>query len=194
MPFNLPNILTLSRIAAIPVVIACFWLEGWIGHDESHWLAAALFAAASITDYFDGWLARRWQQISKLGRFLDPIADKLLVAAVLMMMCGFGTLRGAHILAALIILCREVLVSGLREFLAELRIGLPVSKLAKWKTAIQMLALAVLLVGDAGPSWTMVVGLVLLWAAAGLTLITGYDYLRMGLRHMAEDAPPGSAE
>lgn len=190
MPFNLPNILTLSRIVAIPLVIACFWLDGWIGVDGARWVAAALFAAASITDYFDGWLARRWQQISKLGRFLDPIADKLLVAAVLMMMCGFGTLRGAHILAALIILCREVLVSGLREFLAELRIGMPVSKLAKWKTAIQMVALTVLLVGEAGPAWTMTAGLILLWAAAGLTLITGYDYLRSALAHMTETETP----
>ena len=194
MPFNLPNVLALSRIAAIPVVVACFWLEGWIGHDGANWAAAILFAIASITDYFDGWLARRWQQISKLGRFLDPIADKLLVAAVLMMLCGFGTLRGVHILAALIILCREVLVSGLREFLAELRIGMPVSKLAKWKTAIQMLALTVLLVGDAGPAWTMTVGLVLLWAAAGLTLITGYDYLRSALAHMTEPEPPPPRE
>lgn len=194
MPFNLPNVLTLSRIAAIPVIIACFWLDGWMGRDGANWVAASLFALASITDYFDGWLARRWQQISKLGRFLDPIADKLLVAAVLMMLCGFGTLRGVHILAALIILCREVLVSGLREFLAELRIGVPVSKLAKWKTAIQMLALTVLLVGDAGPPWTMTVGLVLLWAAAGLTLITGYDYLRSALAHMTETEPPPPRE
>ena len=190
MPFNLPNVLTLSRIVAIPLVVACFWLDGWMGQDGAKWLAAILFSAASITDYFDGWLARRWQQISKLGRFLDPIADKLLVAAALLMMCGFGTLRGIHILAALIILCREILVSGLREFLAELRIGMPVSKLAKWKTAIQMLALAVLLVGDAGPSWTMTVGLVLLWAAACLTLITGYDYLRSALAHMTETETP----
>jgi len=194
MPFNLPNVLTLSRIAAIPLVVACFWLDGWIGRDGANWAAAILFAIASITDYFDGWLARRWQQISKLGRFLDPIADKLLVAAVLMMMCGFDTLRGVHVLAALIILCREVLVSGLREFLAELRVGMPVSKLAKWKTAIQMVALTVLLVGHAGPPWTMTAGLVLLWAAAGLTLITGYDYLRSALAHMTEPEPPPPRE
>jgi cardiolipin synthase len=194
MPFNLPNVLTLSRIAAIPVIIACFWLDGWMGHDGARWVAASLFALASITDYFDGWLARRWQQISKLGRFLDPIADKLLVAAVLMMLCGVGTLRGVHILAALIILCREVLVSGLREFLAELRVGMPVSKLAKWKTAIQMVALTVLLVGDSGPPWTMTAGLALLWAAAGLTLITGYDYLRSALAHMTETEPPPPRE
>ena len=191
MTFNLPNLLTLSRIAAIPVVVGCFWLDHWFGRDWAQWAAMVVFVIASVTDYFDGWLARRWQMISRLGRFLDPIADKLLVASVLLMLCGFGTLRGMHVLAALIILCREILVSGLREFLAELRVGLPVSGLAKWKTGIQMTSLSVLLVGDAGPKGfpTMEIGLVLLWAAALLTLITGYDYLRTGLQHMREHEP-----
>jgi cardiolipin synthase len=183
MPFNLPNLLTLSRIAAIPLVVASFWLDrGW-----AQWTAAVLFIAASITDYFDGWLARRWQMVSRVGRFLDPIADKLLVAAVLLLLCAFETLRGVHVIAALVILCREIMVSGLREFLAELRVGLPVSSAAKWKTAIQMTALGVLLVGDAGPAWVMPLGLALLWFAAALTLWTGYDYLRAGLAHMIED-------
>lgn len=183
MLFSLPNLLTLTRIAAIPLVVASFWLDrGW-----AQWTAALLFVAASITDYFDGWLARRWQQVSRLGRFLDPIADKLLVAAVLLLLCAFHTLHGVHVIAALIILCREIMVSGLREFLAELRVGLPVSSAAKWKTSIQMTALGVLLVGDAGPSWVMPLGLVLLWFAAALTLWTGYDYLRAGLAHMVED-------
>ncbi len=194
MPFNLPNLLTLSRIAAIPIVVTCFWLDQWLGRDLAQWTAMVVFVVASVTDYLDGWLARRWQMISRLGRFLDPIADKLLVASVLLMLCGFGTLRGLHVLAALIILCREILVSGLREFLAELRVGLPVSNLAKWKTGIQMTSLAVLLVGEAGPKGfpTMEIGLVLLWAAALLTLITGYDYLRTGLQHMREHEPPAA--
>jgi len=153
-----------------------------------------LFMAAGITDWFDGYFARRYHQISRLGRFLDPIADKLLVAAALVMLVDNGQLRGVHVLAALIILAREILVSGLREFLAELRVSLPVSQLAKWKTAAQMAAIAVLLLGDAAPAIVTQIGLVLIWVAAGLTLITGYDYLRTGLRHMAEDQPAGGAQ
>ena len=182
---NLPNLLTLSRIAAIPVVVACFWLN----RDWAPWFCMTVFVAACVTDWFDGYFARRNHQISRFGRFLDPIADKLLVAAALVMLVNSGTLRGVHVLAALIILAREILVSGLREFLAELRVGLPVSQLAKWKTAVQMLAIALLLVGDAASPMITQAGLVLIWIAAGLTLITGYDYLRTGLRHMAEDAP-----
>jgi cardiolipin synthase len=187
---NTANILTLSRIAAIPLVVACFWLDrGW-----SQWLSMILFVAAGVTDWFDGYFARRYHQISRLGRFLDPIADKLLVAAALLMLVDSGPLSGVHVLAALIILAREILVSGLREFLAELRVGLPVSQLAKWKTAVQMAAIAFLLVGDAASPVVTKLGLWLIWIAAGLTLVTGYDYLRTGLRHMAEDTPAGSAE
>lgn len=183
---NLPNLLTLSRIAAIPVVVACFWLErGW-----AQWLSMILFTAACVTDWFDGYFARRYHQISRFGRFLDPIADKLLVAAALLMLVNSGPLRGVHVLAALIILAREILVSGLREFLAELRVGLPVSQLAKWKTGVQMVAIALLLVGDAAAPVVTTIGLWAIWIAAGLTLITGYDYLRTGLRHMAEDQTP----
>jgi len=187
---NTANILTLSRIAAIPLVVLCLWLD----RPWSPWVSVVLFAAAAITDWFDGYFARRYHQISRLGRFLDPIADKLLVAAVLVMLVHSGPLRGVHVFAALIILAREILVSGLREFLAELRVGLPVSQLAKWKTAVQMGAITFLLLdGAAGPIVTAI-GLWLIWIAAGLTLITGYDDLRTGLRHMAEDSPPGSAE
>jgi cardiolipin synthase len=182
---NLPNLLTLSRIAAIPLVVACFWLDrGW-----AQWLSAALFAIACITDWFDGYFARRYHQISRFGRFLDPIADKLLVAATLVMLVDNHTLRGLNVLAALIILAREILVSGLREFLAELRVSLPVSQLAKWKTAAQMVALTILLLGDAVSEVVHQVGIGLIWAAAVLTLVTGYDYLRTGLRHMAEGGP-----
>ena len=184
---NLPNILTLSRIAAIPVVVACFWLDGgW-----AQWLSMLVFVAACVTDWFDGYFARRYHQISRFGRFLDPIADKLLVAAALLMLVERGPLNGIHVLAALIILAREILVSGLREFLAELRVGLPVSQLAKWKTGVQMVAIALLLMGDTAAHWVTVAGLWLIWAAALLTLITGYDYLQTGLKHMAEDSPPG---
>lgn len=185
MLFNLPNVLTLSRIVAIPLVVACFWLDrGW-----AQWLSMILFVIAAVTDWFDGYFARRYHQISRLGRFLDPIADKLLVAAALVMLVDSGTLGGVNVLAALIILAREILVSGLREFLAELRVGLPVSALAKWKTGVQMVAIAALLVGDAASPYVAQAGIVLIWIAAALTLITGYDYLRTGLRHMAEDAP-----
>ena len=187
---NFANILTMSRIAAIPVIVACMLLRapGW------HWVALALFILACMTDWFDGYVARRLDQVSPLGRFLDPIADKLVVAAVLLILVSIGHIDGWTILAALIILCREILVSGLREFLAELRVGLPVSQLAKWKTTVQMVAIAFLLVGDAASPVITTLGIWLIWIAAVLTLITGYDYLRTGLRHMAEDAPPGSAE
>ena len=183
--FSLPNLLTLSRIAAIPLVVACFWLD----HGWAQWVSASLFAIACITDWFDGYFARRYHQISRFGRFLDPIADKLLVAAALVMLVDNGTLKGLNVLAALIILAREILVSGLREFLAELKIGVPVSQLAKWKTGAQMVAIATLLVGDAASPYVTQIGIVLIWIAAALTLITGYDYLRTGLRHMAEDSP-----
>ncbi len=178
---NLPNLLTLSRIVAIPLVVACFWLDrGW-----AQWLSAGLFAVACITDWFDGYFARRYHQISRFGRFLDPIADKLLVAAALVMLVKNGQLSDINVLAALIILAREILVSGLREFLAELHVSLPVSQLAKWKTGAQMGAITFLLLGDAAPPLVGQIGLALIWMAAALTLVTGYDYLRTGLRHMS---------
>jgi CDP-diacylglycerol---glycerol-3-phosphate 3-phosphatidyltransferase len=185
---SVPNLLTLSRILAIPIVIATFY----IGGDYVRWFACVLFSAAGVTDWLDGHMARRWAQQSELGRFLDPIADKLLVAATLLMLVAFDRLPMGALLPALVILCREILVSGLREYLAGLRVGLPVSKLAKWKTAIQMVAIGFLIVGDAGPSFLPVkdIGGALLWVAALLTLVTGYDYLRAGLAHMTRAAPP----
>lgn len=179
---SLPNLLTLSRIVVIPLVVATFYVDGAL----ARWVACALFVAAAITDWFDGYLARSRNQVSALGRFLDPIADKLLVAAVLLMLVAFDRVAPATVPAALVILLREILVSGLREFLAEIRIGMPVSRLAKWKTAIQMVALSVLLVGEVGPAELPVrqIGEVCLWAAAVLTMITGWDYLRSGLKHM----------
>src|SRR5205085_7272933 len=131
---SVPNLLTLSRILAIPVVIASFYVDG----EFARWFACVVFSAAGFTDWLDGHMARRWAQQSEIGRFLDPIADKLLVAATLLMLTTTGRLGYGAVLPALVILCREILVSGLREYLAELRVGLPVSRLAKWKTAIQM--------------------------------------------------------
>ena len=185
---SVPNLLTLSRILAIPLVVASFYVPG----DYARWFACALFSAAGFTDWLDGHVARRWAQQSEFGRFLDPIADKLLVSATLFMLVARGRfLTEWAVLPALVILCREILVSGLREYLAELRVGMPVSRLAKWKTAIQMVAIGVLIVGSAGPDFLPVVaiGETLLWLAALLTMVTGYDYLRAGLAHMTR-APP----
>jgi cardiolipin synthase len=192
MLMSLPNLLTLSRILAIPALVATFY---WPGH-TSNWVALAIFVIAGLTDFFDGWLARRWDMLSSFGRFLDPIADKLLVSAALLMLVAQGRIAGLSLLAAIVILCREILVAGLREFLAELRVAVPVSRLAKWKTTVQIVALCFLLVFDAAPpSWHIPeVGLALLWAAALLTLVTGYDYLRAGLRHMSGAPEPAPRE
>jgi cardiolipin synthase len=185
-----PNLLTVSRIVCIPVLVGLFYVDG----DWARWLACLVFATAATTDYVDGYLARSWQQQSPFGRWLDPVADKLLVASAILMLVGYDR---APLLPSLVILLREILVSGLREYMAEVSVGLPVSRLAKWKTAVQMVALGVLLVGDAGPDALPVqaVGWWGLWLAALLTLVTGWDYLRAGLRHMldASEAPPGAA-
>jgi cardiolipin synthase len=188
---SLPNLLTLSRIVAIPILVALLFLK----HPAAAWLACIIFTVAAVTDYFDGHFARTRRQISAVGVFLDPIADKLLVASVILMLVATARIDHFTVLPALVILCREILVSGLREFLASLQVSVPVSRLAKWKTAIQMVALGFLIVGQAGPSWIPVqmIGETGLWAAAILTLFTGYDYLRTGLAHMT-GAPDGSAE
>ena len=188
---NFANILTMSRIAAIPAIVGLLLIQGLVWH----WIALALFIVACVTDWFDGYVARRLDQVSPLGRFLDPIADKLVVAAVLLVLVSIGHIDGWSILAALVILCREILVSGLREFLAELRVGVPVSVLAKWKTAVQMIALGFLIVAKPEselPINAMLIGEILLWIAAVLTLITGYDYMTIGLKHMAASQPPKS--
>lgn len=191
--FNLPNLLTYARILAVPLIVLCFFLEGHLkSSDFARWSALAIFAAASITDYFDGYLARAWQQTSNIGRMLDPIADKLLVATCLLLLAAEtdGTIRGWSLWAAIIILCREILVSGLREYLADLKVSVPVTRLAKWKTTIQMLAIAVLI---AGPALDKIVfyatetGIVLLWISAVVTLYTGYDYFRAGLKHIVDE-------
>ena len=187
---SLPNILTYARIIAVPLVVLCFFVEGRLqSSDNSRWAALAIFAIASITDFFDGYLARIWQQTSTIGRMLDPIADKLLVSACLLLLAADGTIAGWTLWAAIIILCREVLVSGLREYLAELKVSVPVSQLAKWKTTAQMVALSFLLAGPAGDKimpYVTEIGIFLLWISAILTLYTGWDYFRAGLKHVMD--------
>lgn len=186
MMTSLPNLLTISRIVAIPLVIAAFYLPPMIPEHWARWGACVVFSAAGLTDWLDGHLARRWQQQSDFGRFLDPIADKLLVAATLLMLAAFDQLSRWALIPGLVILAREILVSGLREHLAMIRVGVPVTRMAKWKTVIQMVAIGVLLVGDSGPASLPVqaIGEALLWIAGFLTCVTGYDYLRAGLVHM----------
>lgn len=189
--FNLPNMLTYARIVAVPLVVLCFFLEGQLkSSDSARWAALSIFTLASITDYLDGYLARLWKQSSTIGRMLDPIADKLLVSACLLLVAADGTIAGWTLWAAIIILCREILVSGLREYLAELKVSVPVSTLAKWKTTIQMIAVGFLLAGPAGDKvlpYTTEYGIILLWIAAIITLYTGYDYFRAGLKHIVDD-------
>jgi CDP-diacylglycerol--glycerol-3-phosphate 3-phosphatidyltransferase len=182
---SVPNLLTYSRLVAVPMLAAVlFFIPGETGR----WLALAIFTFAAITDFFDGYLARAWSQQSRLGRMLDPIADKLLVGAVLLLLVGDQTISGWSVWAALIILSREILVSGLREFLAELNVTVAVSRMAKWKTTVQMVALGVLLVGEPGSRicncGAVETGLVMLWIAALLTIYTGFDYFRAGLKHV----------
>lgn len=184
---SLPNILTYGRLAAVPAVVGLlFWPEDhW-----SRWAALAVFVVAAITDYLDGYFARVYAQQSALGRMLDPIADKLLVAACLLMLAADGTIRGWALWAAIVILCREILVSGLREFLAELKVSVPVSRVAKWKTTVQLLAVGFLVAGPAGETvlpGTVPIGTGLLWVAAILTLYTGWDYLKAGLHHLVDE-------
>jgi cardiolipin synthase (CMP-forming) len=191
--FNLPNMLTYARIVAVPLVVLCFFLEGHLkSSDSARWAALTLFTFASITDYLDGYLARIWDQTSTIGRMLDPIADKLLVSACLLLLAADTekTIAGWSLWAAIIILCREILVSGLREYLAELKVSVPVSTLAKWKTTVQMIAIGFLLAGPAGEKilpYTTKIGITLLWVAAIITLYTGYDYFRAGLKHIVDE-------
>jgi len=195
-PLGLPNLLTYGRIAAVPAVVACmFWQEVLEGGLWLRWGALAIFISAGITDLLDGYFARSWGQHSTFGRMLDPIADKLLVASSLLMLAAEGTIRGWSLWAAIVILCREILVSGLREYLAELRVSVPVTQLAKWKTTLQLVAIGFLLAGEAGDAaWAILThttaplvtfaGLALLWISAALTLYTGYDYFKAGVHHL----------
>ena len=185
---TLPNLLTLSRILAVPILVFLLWRPTPIDYG----ITFILYCVVGITDYFDGYLARAQGRISRLGQFLDPIADKIMVAAVIVMLVstrnnsGEPVIHSFHILAALVILLREIIVSGLREFLAPLNVSMPVSTLAKWKTTLQLVALGALILSGAFPhqAWMHLVGIGSLWAAAALTIVTGYGYLRIGLRHM----------
>jgi CDP-diacylglycerol--glycerol-3-phosphate 3-phosphatidyltransferase len=185
---TLPNLLTLSRILAVPILVFLLWRPGIADYA----ITFGLYCVVGLTDYLDGYLARAQGTVSRLGQFLDPIADKIMVAAVILMLVSTRqpgappVIHSIHIIPALIILLREIMVSGLREFLATLRVSVPVSALAKWKTALQLVALGALILAGALPAWPWVndVGLVSLWAAAALTLVTGWDYLRVGLKHM----------
>lgn len=188
---TLPNLLTLSRILAVPILVFLLWRPDWWDYG----ITFVLYCLVGITDYFDGYLARAQGTVSRLGQFLDPIADKIMVAAVILMLVarppvdpGFGgpIIADWHLIPALVILLREIIVSGLREFLAGLSVSVPVSRLAKWKTALQLVALGALILAGALPHWPWVLqlGLASLWAAAALTLVTGWDYLRVGIKHM----------
>ena len=194
---TLANLLTLSRILAVPLLVGLLWWPAW---ELGYALAYALYCLMGLTDYFDGYVARSSGTVSKLGQFLDPIADKIMIAAVILVLAAQGVLRGPyvgdmHVIAGLIILIREFAVSGLREFLGGLQVSVPVSRLAKWKTTFQLVSLGALILGGAMPWWNVEigaihanvphsVGLATLWAAAVLTVITGWDYLRVGLKHM----------
>lgn len=187
---TLPNILTLSRIFAVPILVWLLWNPSPLDYGITY----ILYCIVGITDYFDGYLARAQGRISRLGQFLDPIADKIMVAAVIIMLIATRrvsnepepVIAGLTIIPALIILLREIIVSGLREFLAPLNISMPVSRLAKWKTTFQLVSLGALILGGAFPKeiWIHQTGVACLWLAAALTLVTGYDYLRAGLKHM----------
>ncbi len=185
---TLPNLLTLSRIVAVPLLVFLLWKPSPLDYA----ITFVLYCLVGITDYFDGYLARSQGTVSRLGQFLDPIADKIMVVAVIVMLIstrqasGEPVIHDYHIVPALVILLRELIVSGLREFLAGLQVSVPVSKLAKWKTTFQLVALGALILGGSVPDWRWVhdVGLASLWAAAMLTLVTGWDYLRVGLKHM----------
>ena len=185
---SLPNLLTLSRILAVPILVFLLWRPTPIDYA----ITFALYCLVGLTDYLDGYLARAWGSISRLGQFLDPIADKIMVAAVLVMLISsrksnpVPEIAGLHIIAGLIILLREIIVSGLREYLAGLQVSVPVSALAKWKTTLQLVSLGALILGGAVPHmpWVHEVGIACLWVAAALTLLTGYSYLRTGLKHM----------
>ncbi len=185
---SLPNLLTLSRILAVPLFVILMWKANWAGYTA----AFVLYCIAGFTDYVDGYLARAQGTVSKLGVFLDPIADKIMVAAVIVMLIHNGQIQGWHVIPALVIILREITVSGLREFLATARVSLPVSQLAKWKTTFQMVSLGALILAPASAHWwpalpSQPVGIVTLWLAGLLTLVTGWDYLRVGLKHMTDD-------
>ena len=188
---KIPNYLTIGRIIIVPIFVFTYYLPGFYGDV----LPFILFVLASFTDFLDGLLARMYKEESKLGELLDPIADKIIVATALILLVMDGTIKNYEVTAAIIILTREILISGLREFLAKGKINLPVSSLAKAKTFLQMVAISALLTGETGNKIinfqdynAQTIGIILLWLSAFLTLYTGYDYLRKGIDHaISED-------
>lgn len=176
---RLPNLLTLSRIFSIPFIVLCFYFDGFF----AHLTAAVLFVIACLTDFFDGYFARQRKQVSAFGRFLDPVADKILVASILLMLSGFGFISGVNLIAAVVILVREILVSGLREFMSEMRLIIHVTRYAKWKTAMQMVSITCLLSSAMFPKFIELkqAGIVFLWLATIMTLFTGARYLYFGV-------------
>ena len=186
MKLKIPNRLTIGRIILVPIFIGTFYLPGALGD----WMPFFIFVLASFTDFLDGLLARLYKEESKLGELLDPIADKIIVASALILLVMDDTIKDFEIVAAIIIMTREILISGLREFLAKVQIAMPVTNLAKFKTFIQMFAIAALLTGNSGNKLVNFgdynahsIGIILLWVAAFLTLYTGYDYVRKGINH-----------
>lgn len=180
----LPNLLTMSRIFAIPFIVLCFYIDGFI----AHLIATVLFVVACLTDFFDGYFARQWAQVSAFGRFLDPVADKILISSTLLMLSGFGVVSGVHMIAAVVILVREIMVSGLRQFMAEMRMIVPVTKFAKWKTTMQMMSVSCLLASAMFPEFSELnfVGIIMLWLAAIMTIFTGVRYLHFGAEKIKE--------
>jgi len=181
MKFNISNLLTIARLLVIPIIVICIYLT----NPFYGWIAFFLFCLASITDYFDGYIARIRNEITNFGTFLDPIADKLLVAAVILILTSKEVIADWETIPALIILLREIAVSGLREYLAGIKVSVPVSRIGKIKTTIQLIALALLILSENGITFIpiMLIGNIALWIAGLLTLYTGYDYLKSGLRH-----------
>jgi cardiolipin synthase len=178
---TLPNLLTLARIVLIPIMMVAFYANDRFGN----WVAAIVFMLACFTDFLDGYVARVWSQTTKVGQFLDPVADKLLVSSTLLLLAGFDRISRFTLIPAIVILCRDIMVSGLREYLSELKVNMPVTPLAKWKTAVQMIAISFLLLGDSsvfGKSF-LLLGEGLLWAAAVMTLISGFNYLKANAKH-----------
>ena len=191
MKLKIPNILTIGRIIIVPIFVITFFIPGFFGD----LIPFFLFVLASFTDYLDGLLARVFKEESKLGELLDPIADKILVATALILLVMNGTIKNYEVIAAIIILTREILISGLREFLAKISVNVPVTGLAKLKTFLQMISIAILLTGDSGNKIinfqdynAQTIGIILLWLSAALTLFTGYEYMRKGIDHaISED-------
>ena len=190
MKFKIPNILTIGRIIIVPFFVVSFFLPGFYGEI----IPFLLFLLASFTDFLDGLLARLYKEESKLGELLDPIADKIIVSAALILLVMNGTIQNYEVIAAIIILTREILISGLREFLGKVQVQMPVTSLAKVKTFIQMFSIAILLTGETGNTIinfedynAQTVGIILLWLSAFLTLYTGYDYVRKGIDHIISE-------